>query len=209
MNSNVSDLQRLLSNPLQRRALVLVASAFVAGCVTSFIVLAGSGTAATPSTVALTKMDTRALERFTSASLRSATVVATQGSQSFYRISNADGPDCYGVGPSEVTLYRLGQIGCAPNFPSMEQPVLDFTALRGDPNGHGAVVVKSDGFASDDVADVVFQDLAGNIVAVMPVKDNVYSLSGSLDAPVARLTARDAAGAFIWSEPLVAAAAVR
>lgn len=176
----------------------------IAGVV-ALLPLTGSGTAAGPKTIAVTKMDTRALARFTRASLGDVTLLKTLDERSYYRITNTQGPDCYGVGPAEPRLYRLGQIQCAPDFPSAQKPVLDFTILHGDPNGEAATVYRSEGFTADGIADLVLQGVNGEIVSVMPVVDNVYSLTTALKSPVARLTARDPSGTAVWNQPLVRA----
>jgi hypothetical protein len=175
--------------------------------VVAMVPLTGSGTAAGPNTIAVTKMDTRALGRFTRASLGDVSLLKTLGERSYYRIRNTQGPDCYGVGPAEPRLYRLGQIQCAPDFPSVEKPVLDFTILHGNPNEDAATVFRSEGFAADGIADLVLQGVNGETVGVMPVVDNVYSLTTALKSPVATLAARDSSGTAVWTQPLAGASA--
>lgn len=202
MNSRVGATSRVPGMSKTLAALGVLVAGLVA-----LVLLTGNGTAAEPNTIAVTKMDTRALGRFTRASLGDVSLVKTLAERSYYRIRNTQGPDCYGVGPAEPGQYRLGQIQCAPDFPSAQKPVLDFTILHGDPNADAATVYRSEGFAADGIADLVLQGENGEIVGVVPVVDHVYSLTTASKSPVARLTARDPAGTAVWTQPLAGAPA--
>ena len=156
----------------------------------------------------LSVVDVRALGRFarSGAELTAAALVSTQQGRSYYRIDNATGPPCYGVGPATPVTYRLGQVQCAANFPSAERPLLDFTVIQQTTdNVSSARVVRSEGIAADGVADVAFLTDKGEIVGVTPVKGNSYSANSLPAGHVTALIARDATGAVLWTEPLAVA----
>lgn len=154
--------------------------------------------------VALLAGDVRAFQRFKAASLVAALPLATRGERSYFRVANNAGNDCYGVGPVKPTSYRLGQIRCSAEFPSEARPVLDFTVFH-QPSSEpmSTRVFRSEGFAADGVADIALQAGSGELVAVTPVIDNVYSLLGPPDQHITKLLARDATGAVVWAQPFL------
>lgn len=145
--------------------------------------------------------DVRAFQRFRAASLVEALLVTTRGGRSYFRVANSAGSDCYAVGPLTPTNYRLGQIRCSAEFPSAETPILDFTVFhQASSDPASARVYRSEGFASDGVADIALQAASGELVAVTPVVGNVYSLPNPPDEHVTKLLARDATGAVVWTQ---------
>jgi hypothetical protein len=157
----------------------------------------------------LSAVDARALGRFarSGAELTAAALLSTRQGRSYYRIDNATGPACYGVGPAIPASYRLGQVQCAANFPSAERPLLDFTVIQQTTDDvSSARVVRSEGIAADGVADIAFVTANGEIVDVTPVKGNAYSADSLPAGHVTALIARDATGATLWTQPFAAAA---
>jgi hypothetical protein len=60
--------------------------------------------------------------------------------------------------------------------------------------------VRSEGIASDGVADIAFETASGTLVAVTAVVDNVYSVKSVPKMYVTGIVARDRSGAVIWTE---------
>lgn len=152
-----------------------------------------------PGSVALTDSDKQQLARL-GQTVTDVAALGTRGGRAYYRIKNTSGPDCYAVGPAAMnTDYRLGQIECAPDFPSAARPILDFTVvmggLRPDQPAH---VFRSEGIAADGVADVGVLTPDGQLVDVHPVVNNIYSIVTPTSRDVSELVARDANGTVIY-----------
>jgi hypothetical protein len=155
-----------------------------------------------PGAVALTPSDKQQLAHFAQSG-QTLTDVAALGSRAgrvYYRVTNTSGPDCYAVGPAAMnTDYRLGQVSCAPDFPSAERPILDFTVVMGGLKpDQAAHVFRSEGIAADGVADVGFLTTDGQLVDVHPVVHNIYSNVTPTNRDVSTLVARDANGKVIY-----------
>jgi hypothetical protein len=141
-------------------------------------------------------MDRRALVRMerTDSSIR---IIAQHGQRSFYRVAGQS--DCYAVGPTVPTEYRLGQIGCAANFPSPARPVLDFSIFAG-PRSE-LRMTRGEGFAADGIASVALEDAAGAVLAESQVDKNTYAFADPPKAAVARLVALDRDGHPVFTRP--------
>jgi hypothetical protein len=153
--------------------------------------------------VPLTELDKTQLARLTAQNGQALTDVSALGTRNgriYYRIKNTSGPDCYAVGPAAMnTDYRLGQIECAPDFPSAARPLLDFTIVDGglkpDQPAH---IYRSEGIAADGVADVGFLTPNGDLVDVHPVVHNIYSIVTPTSRDVSTLVGRDANGTVLY-----------
>jgi hypothetical protein len=136
-------------------------------------------------------------------SLGEISLLATRGERRYFSVANKSRVKCYAVGPTQASEYVLGQVMCATEFSSGKQPIVDFTVFvqpQSDPTS--ARILRSEGFASDGVADIAFARADGTIVAAIPVTDNVYHAAALTDQYVTRMIARDASGAEVWSMPL-------
>ena len=203
-----------LSFRMQRsrlRLLVLLGSLLVAA---GLIAAASQSPAATPvpgltavsapwsAAVTLSDHDVGVLELFSGPglSLKDVHILASRFGRAYYRIDNTLGADCYGLG-IEGEKDALGAVGCAPNFPSAAQPVLDLTGFRGhmdDPSS--ARITRSEGFAADGIAEIAFRTAGGTIVGAVPVVDNVYVVQDPPSEQVVALVARNESGAIVWTQ---------
>jgi hypothetical protein len=137
------------------------------------------------------------------ASLGEVSFIRSEARRAYYRIPNSNGADCYAVGPMFSPEYLFGQVACAAGFPSAAQPVLDFTLMHQTAHDPTSVrVIRSEGFAIDDVASVEVQAASGAVVARAPVVDNVYSVQSLPDVQVTKIVARDRAGSVVWFLPV-------
>jgi hypothetical protein len=204
----------------RRKSLLLIIALVVVAGVLAAILGQGNSAAARPERaragglglisspggqpVSLTTRDVAALGRFASSgqSLSAASPLATRGGRTYYRVGNGTGADCFSIGPAQATDFYLGQIMCAPDFPSVARPVLDFTVLtQPSSNSASARVVRSEGFAADGVADVAFQTPDGKLADTTPVLNNVYVIATPPARYVTGIVARDASGKIVWSQP--------
>lgn len=159
-------------------------------------------TVASTSPISLTSKDTDALSKFRSATLGTVSLLTTSPGRRYFRIENATGPACFGVGPAIATDRVLGQIMCSPSFPSVQEPILDFTVFHGTPgDGIPDRIWRSEGFAADGVANVAFRASDGRLVAVTPVVSNVYRVQ-SPPIGASALVARAADGSVVATVPL-------
>ena len=143
----------------------------------------------------LKEPDKRQLELMTAVGKRefgSVFLLVTRGDLAFYRIANVAGPDCYAVGPLQVSDHLFDQIGCVPDFPSVVAPILD---MSGGP-GHRVI-----GIASDAVQQIALQDASGTPQGVFRVADNVYSVTAVAKSSAAKLVALNSAGDVLYSLP--------
>jgi hypothetical protein len=135
------------------------------------------------------------IQRETGHSVGPPSLIATNGGRAYYRIPAGDGAYCYGVGDVSVTTVDIGEVQCAPDFPSAKQPILDFTVMHGQ--GH---VWRSEGFASDGIADVAFVDQKGHLLSVTSTAHNIYHVLSPPSGTVKSLVAHDPTGHVVWSE---------
>jgi hypothetical protein len=136
------------------------------------------------------------------------TLLAARGSTAFYVTRTNDGRTCLLTGPAAGNAPTRITINtpCERDFPSATQPILGFYALRREPGSRVQSIAALRGLAADGVATVVAVDANGNVLLSAPVKDNVYSadrIGGPAAATsVARIEARDSAGAVVYTEPI-------
>jgi hypothetical protein len=154
--------------------------------------------------VNLLPSDVRALARFSQSgdTLGNVTLLGTRDGQSFYRIENSTGAACYGVGDVHATDHLLGQILCAPDFPSAQKPILDFTVIHGGTaNPAQDRVWRSNGIAAAGVNSIAFQTADGRTVGATPVVNGIYSVRAVPTVHVTNLIAKDPTGKVIYSTP--------
>jgi hypothetical protein len=118
---------------------------------------------------------------------------------SLYRVNNSSGPPCFATGPRIATGHVIGMLACAPNFPSADRLVLDFTVFHGTPGQSDARVWESSGIAADNVSRVAFETADGTIAASAAVTNNLFEFTTLPQGLVAKLVAFDAAGDIVWS----------
>jgi len=128
-------------------------------------------------------------------------LIASSAGRNFYRLHDAKGAPCYAVGDSAPSAHRLAAIACAPDFPSPEQPMLDFTVLQRHANGD--VVVRAEGLAADGVAEVALIDEEGKALSEAPVVDNAFAFPKIAGSSVRGLVAYDTAGRALEGRSLV------
>ena len=199
------------STPKRLAVAVIVGVAVIAGA--SAIAIAATGTASHGSAPAgtraagpiqnagtpvsqsmLTAGDTAVLSHIAADSngtISGVYLLAKAHGAAFYRLANADGSDCYAVGPEAPTHGLFGQVGCPTDFPG-QTPIVDFTL------GQANRVM---GIAADSVSEIALLDSAGRTVGHTQVVDNVFSLPSANRPNVAKLVALDAAGNQLYSEP--------
>lgn len=100
---------------------------------------------------------------------RAIQLIYSTAGQSYYRIANASGPDCFGIGPEIRKPSTLGQVVCQREFPSRRFPIIDMTVASPD-----GTILRSEGFAADGVARVRIEATDGSILEEVPVQQNVY-----------------------------------
>lgn len=138
-------------------------------------------------------------------------LLAVQGGRAYYRVKTG----CYAVGPAVPTEdYAFGQIMCAPDFPSAERPILDFTVFhrRWDPQLQRSgprTVSRSEGFAADGIERVAFFAPDGKLLAETPVINNTYRFGDLPDGEVGALRALDAGGEAVFSQKIPSASRSR
>jgi len=149
--------------------------------------------------VALLPRDTSALDRFAGSgyALHDVSLLGVRNGRAYYRIENSNGAACYAVGDVGDKEHLLGQILCAPDFPSAARPLLDFTVIHGGASAAQDRVWRSEGIAADAVRSVAFQTPDGRIVGRTPVVGNIYSVAPPPKGHVTRLVAKDASGATV------------
>ena len=155
--------------------------------------------------VFLLPRDVQALQRFTGpdVALHDVTLIGRRGDRAYYRIENSAGPACYAVGPSHPGAYVLGQIMCAPDFPSAARPILDFTVVHGgSPDVTQDRVWRSEGIAADGVTAIAFRTPDGRVVHESPVVRNLYSVPAVPTDRVTELVVEGAAGRIVYSMPI-------
>ncbi len=118
----------------------------------------------------------------------SITLLGTEGDRAYYRLDNQTGADCFAVGPADPTGDRLGQVICAPTFPSSTHPILDFSVWHGD------LLWRSEGIVADGVKAVSMFDPNGSVIAEVSVTNNIYSFVGFTAQKVAEIVAQDVDG---------------
>jgi hypothetical protein len=118
-------------------------------------------------------------------------LLGTANQVAYYRLANSAGPDCYAVGPTDMSHGRFGQLACVPDFPDTT-PIVDLTL------GQAERVM---GIAADRVSAIVLLDTNGNVVAKAPVTNNIFSLPAQSRPTVRALAALDNSGTQIYSEP--------
>jgi hypothetical protein len=106
------------------------------------------------------------------------------------------GEICYASGPAgQQDLF--GSIACTPDFPSRDQPILEFTAYHGQVGERMPKLYRFAGLAADGVARVGFVDENRDLHTV-PVVDNIYSLGKLPDVGVRSVVAFDHAGRKVY-----------
>lgn len=113
---------------------------------------------------------------------------------------------CYMSGRENGAEVELGLLACLDSspggFPSEAQPVLDFSAYRGEAAPSTRVFVQwLAGFAANEVASVGVVTSEGETL-VARVHNNVYASRTVPAAPVVKLIAQDRNGRVLWSRPL-------
>lgn len=153
--------------------------------------------------VALLPRDASALRRFdvSGYALHDVSLLGVRNGRAYYRIENSNGAACYSVGDVGDKEHLLGQILCAPDFPSAARPLLDFTVIHGGASAAQDRVWRSEGIAADGVRSIAFQTPDGRTVGATPVVRNIYSVTAPPTQHVTSLVARDANGATVWWEP--------
>lgn len=124
--------------------------------------------------------------------------LAVRGDRAFYRV----GVECYGTGRAGATSHMLGNVVCSKDFPE-QAPILDLTIFGGTMTATGEVVgqyvVRSEGFAADNVSSVALRNSSGEVVAKTAVVANVYTMAVPPGADVAEIAALDDAGSVVYA----------
>jgi hypothetical protein len=134
-------------------------------------------------------------------------LLAVRGDRAYYRVRTG----CYAVGPAVPTEdYAFGQIMCAPDFPSAERPILDFTVFhtRWNPQLQQSgprTVSRSEGFAADGIERVAFFTPDGKLLADTPVINNTYRFGDLPNGEVGALRAFGTGGAAVFSQQIPSA----
>jgi hypothetical protein len=128
--------------------------------------------------------------------------MAAEGENVYYRLPTTSGRDCYGASNASVASAP-GFVMCAALFPSVTDPVLDFTIMRKDSPTGTPYVWESGGITADGVATVALEDAQGTVLATTPTADDIYSF-GSLPAKLeaTQLVARDSGGNVVFTKSL-------
>jgi hypothetical protein len=130
---------------------------------------------------ALGNRDTTLLDKLelSGAQPRSVQRIQTSGGQSYYRIANAAGSDCFGIGSADRAPSTLAQVVCQKEFPSRAFPLIDMTVA-----GPDGSIIRSEGFVADGIATMRIETIDGSTVAETPVVNNVYHFpdTAKLDA---------------------------
>lgn len=124
------------------------------------------------------------------------------GGRAFYRFGSGGGVDCFTVGDASSTAPRFGTIECSPDFPTVSDPLLDFSVFQWATGGPH-YVLRAEGIAADGVAKVGFLDASGDMVASTKVENNMYVFQGlPPNLAPSSLAAYDAVGIKIYSRPV-------
>lgn len=154
--------------------------------------------------------DKRVLDRMAQhgRKVRVISILATRGDRAFYRVDS----ECYATGPASPTTQSFTSIGCSPDFPSADQPILDFTIFGGVGGNDQSppttlTIQRSDGLAADGVVKVAFLDAGDQVVAETPVTDNTYRFDPVPAGDDLRLVAYSKTGERVFEQPKRAAPA--
>jgi hypothetical protein len=184
-------------------ALVIGAGLVVTGLIAVSVGMSGNNLLrhlATESKSSATRpSDARALKKL-GLSDSETVVLGVRGDRAYYRV----GTDCYAVGPAEPTDYVYGRITCAPEFPSAERPVLDFTThvTQWDSqrqNRGPTLVSRSEGFAAEGIERVALVAADGRVLAEAPVVKTIYRFTNLPAEEVSTLRAINTAGQTVFS----------
>jgi len=155
-------------------------------------------TAGTP--VQLTSRGHRTVDRINedrAYGLKTASLLATEGSTSFYKISGAT-RTCLSVGASaEVGSFY----GATCELPTPDRPVVDVSIVEAtliEPRLHFAAL---QGFAADAITQIVAVDKQGDVVGHTDVANNTFKLT-AFDRPAIGFIAYNEAGAVAYREVL-------
>jgi hypothetical protein len=135
------------------------------------------------------------LRRIEASSLRE---IATRNDRAFFVADRRGGGLCVSIGTVGATRL-FGSIVCVPDFPSPLRPILDRSVFRGSVTQ--PIVSRLEGFAADGVASVGVVNANGDLEALTPVQDNVYSrIDGLPRQTIRRIVAFDANGKRLYSQ---------
>jgi hypothetical protein len=115
-------------------------------------------------------------------------LLGTEQGISFYAARNPAGHFCFAIaGPGATGL------GCRldNDFPSAQDPLIDMFSTPSH----------IEGFAADDVSEIVLLDSSGNTLATIPVTGNIYALANP-PAGGSEIEALDASGNVITSHSI-------
>jgi hypothetical protein len=129
-------------------------------------------------------------------------VLAVRHGRVLYRLEQANGDPCFGVGPAEK-LGSPGSVICPRGgFPTAGSPILDFSVYEGTRHDVRELsLYRAEGFAADGVAAVEFFRPDGTVVLTVPVSGNVYSTTAVPKGPVAGAYAVDKNGKRLGRSP--------
>ena len=147
--------------------------------------------------------DQRALERMGRSHVTTRRLGAI-GDSAYYKLTTETGV-CYAAGPAVPVTYVFGGIDCPHDFPSAEQPFLDFTVMHGLFAGgkvSGGVVWRSEGIASDGVRSVAFRNADGQLVGETATKDKAYHSAAIPAGTLVAVVALDPSGDAVASQRL-------
>jgi hypothetical protein len=138
--------------------------------------------------------------------------LGTRGGTSFYTGQSLSGGPCFltsrnGAREPEFSVVACLAAGTNP-VPSLEVPVVDFSALYKGPADRLPRVQWFAGFASDDVSRIGIVDESGRVYST-PVVANVYGANGPTPLRAQALVAYDRSGSELYRRSLVAPPALR
>jgi hypothetical protein len=133
-------------------------------------------------------------------------VVGDRAGIRFYVGEGTEGQRCYVSGRATDAEAEFGMIACldrSPSaFPSEAQPILDFSAYRGEPAPSTRLFVQwLAGFAANGVGSVGVVTAEGETVTAR-VSNNVYASRNVPSGPVVKVVALGRDGSILWSRPL-------
>lgn len=119
-----------------------------------------------------------------------------RGDTRFYIGTGASsGARCYLTGRAVEPAPHFGVLACTSDFPTDEQPILDYSAYSQGLNDPYPSIDRLAGFAADGIAEVGVRTAAGQTTWI-PVVNNIYG-AGSF-GPVAGVLARDDEGTIVY-----------
>jgi hypothetical protein len=134
-------------------------------------------------------------------------LLASRGAIGVYASNDANGNPCYFVGPPNGRLESGLSGGClnaaaSGSFPSPSQPAVDMSAFVYRPGGAGEGITRLAGVAADGVSTIRVIGLDCEVMAEVPVRDNVYAATKLPERPAAGIVGFDEDGTQVFAKRL-------